>query len=304
MFKRTRYQHGSLEREERKKGPEVWVYRWWEEDIDGKLVHRKLRIGDVETYPSESAAHAAADALRLTINNRCNHRSLQRTTINTVWEHYQREELPVKALSTQDSYIMYAKNWIVPRWGKVQLQELKTVEVERWLRATHVADGTKAKIKCVMSALFSHAVRWEFCSHNPISSGIPVGSGGKRGPSTGVRVSAKRQKSPLKLTAEQVALVLTELEFRDQLLVFLDAGLGTRRGELGGLRWMDCDFINQVFDIQHSYYWRRGGHLIDTKSEASAQPLPMHPALKDGLLEWRVHVCTTSRGITSSPRRG
>src|SRR5208283_2635383 len=30
-----------------------------------------------------------------------------------------------------------------------------------------------------------------------------------------------------------------------------------------------------------------GRHLIDTKSEASAQPLPMHPALKDGLLEWR-----------------
>jgi len=186
-----------------------------------------------------------------------------------------------------DSYIMYAKNWIIPRWGKVQLQQVKTVEVERWLRATDVANGTKAKIKCVMSALFSHAVRWEFCNHNPISSGIQVGSGGKRGPSTGVRVSAKRQKSPLKLTAEQVALVLTELEFRDQLLVFLDAGLGTRRGELGALRWMDCDFINQVFDIQHSYYWRRGGHLIDTKSEASAQPLPMHPTLRDGLLDWR-----------------
>jgi len=78
-----------------------------------------------------------------------------------------------------------------------------------------------------------------------------------------------------------VALVLTELEFRDQLLVFLDAGLGTRRGELGALRWMDCDFNNRSFDIQHSYYWRRGGHLIDTKSEASAQSLPMHPGLKE-----------------------
>jgi len=52
----------------------------------------------------------------------------------------------------------------------------------------------------------------------------PVGSGGKRGPSTRVRVSSKRRRSSLKLTAEQVALVLTELEFRDQLLVFLDAG--------------------------------------------------------------------------------
>jgi integrase len=167
------------------------------------------------------------------------------------------------------------------------LEQVKTVEVERWLRSTEVAGGTKAKIKCVMSALFSHAVRWELCCQNPISSGIPVGTGGKRGPSTGVRVSAKRRKSPLKLTAQQVAEALTTLEFRDQLLVFIDAGLGVRRGELAALRWQDCDFEQQVFDIQHSYYWRRGGHLVDTKSEASAQPLPMHPAIKDSLLEWR-----------------
>lgn len=72
------------------------------------------------------------------------------------------------------------------------LEDVKTVEVERGLRATALADGTKAKVKCVMSALFSHAVRWEFCDHNPISSGIPVGTGGKRRPSIGVRISAKR----------------------------------------------------------------------------------------------------------------
>lgn len=36
----------------------------------------------------------------------------------------------------------------------------------------------------------------EFCGHNPISSGVQVGTGGKRGPSTGVRVSAKRRKCP------------------------------------------------------------------------------------------------------------
>ena len=76
MFRRTRYQHGSVEREERKKGPAVWVYRWWEEDINGKLVHRKAQVGDVKKYPTESAAQSAADALRLTINNRCEHRNL------------------------------------------------------------------------------------------------------------------------------------------------------------------------------------------------------------------------------------
>src|SRR5215467_488353 len=287
LFRRTRYQHGSVEREERKKGPAVWVYRWWEEDINGKLVHRKAQVGDLKKYPTESAAHSAADALRLTINNRCEHRNLRRTTINTLWEHYSQEELPLKALSTQDAYIIYAKNWIVPRWGNLPLEQVKTVEVERWLRATGVADGTKAKIKCVMSALFSHAVRWEFCGHNPISSGIPVGSGGKRGPSTGVRISAKRQKSPLVLSPEQVKLGLAELEFRDQLLVFLEGALGIRQGELGALRWLSCDFDNMSISVQHSYYWRRGGYLKSTKTEASAKLLPMHPSLKHSLQEWR-----------------
>jgi hypothetical protein len=253
LFKRTRYQHGSIEREGRKKGCAVWVYRWWEEDINGKLVHRKAQVGDVKKYPTESAAQAAADALRLTINNACAHRTLRWITINTLWEHYSQEELPLKALSTQDAYIMYAKNWIVPRWGSLPLEQVKTVEVERWLRSTGVADGTKAKIKCVMSALFSHAVRWEFCAHNPISSGIPVGTGGKRGPSIGVRISAKRQRSPLVLSPEQVKCGLAELEFRDQLLVFLEGALGIRQGELGALRWLECDFENMSFSVQHSY---------------------------------------------------
>ena len=220
LFRRTRYQQGSLVLEERKRGSAVWVYRWWEKDINGKPVRRKLQIGSLGQYPTESVAQAGADALRLTINNPSNRRNLRQTTVNILWEHYCREELPLKEMSTQDAYSFYAKNWILPRWGTVLLEEIKTVEVERWLRAAEVADGTRAKIKCVLSALFSHAVRWEFCGHNPISSGIPVGSGGKRGPSTGVRVSAKRQEAPLVLSSEQVKLGLTKLGFRDQLLVF------------------------------------------------------------------------------------
>ncbi len=287
MFRRTRYQQGSLNLEERKKRPAVWVYRWWEKDIDGKCVRRKLQVGDASEFPTESVAQAAADALRLTINNHSQRKALHRTTVTTLWEHYTSEELPLKEVSTQDVYTIVVKNWILPRWGQLLLDEVKTVEVERWLRATNLADGTRAKIKNVMSALFSHAVRWEFCGHNPISSGIPVGAGGKRGPSTGVRISAKRQRAPLVLSPEQVKQGLAELQFRDQLLVFLIGALGTRRGEVGALRWTDCDFANQVFYVQHSYYWRRKGYLKATKTEASAKPLPMHPALKNALLEWR-----------------
>lgn len=286
LFKRTTYQEGSLKLEERKRGPAVWVYRWWETDANGERKYRKRQVGDSRQYPNEAAAKAAIDALRLTINNQ-SQRCSGRMTVQLLWVHYAQEELPFKDFSTQDAYSSYAKNWVLPRWGSFLLQRVKTVEVERWLREATVANGTRAKIKCVMSALFSHAVRWEFASGNPISSGIPVGTGGKRGPSTGVRVSAKRQRAPLVLSPEQVKLGLAQLEFRDQLLVLLDGSLGTRRGELGALRWQDCDFENDTFQIQHSYYWGRGGILKKAKTEASAKPLPMHPALKLGLLEWR-----------------
>jgi integrase len=286
LFRRKHHQQGSLNLEERKRGSAVWVYRWWEK-IDGKSIRRKLHVGTLKQYHTESGAHAAADALRLTINTQSGRNHLSGTTVQTLWEHYSTEELPLKEISTQDIYTIVVKSWILPRWGNLPLNEVKTIEVERWLRATDLADGTRAKIKCVMSALFSHAVRWEFCGRNPISSGVPVGSGGSRGPSTGVRVSAKRQKAPLVLSSEEVKHGLAKLEFRDQLLVFLIGALGTRRGEVGALRWMDCDFRNEVFYIRHSYYWRRGGHLKAAKTEASAKPLPMHAALKNALLEWK-----------------
>lgn len=70
-------------------------------------------------------------------------------------------------------------------------------------------------------------------------------------------------------------------------MVLLDGALGTRRGELAALRWQDYHFENDTFQIEHSYFWRRGGILKNKKTEASAKPLPMHLALKLALLEWR-----------------
>ena len=302
LFKRTTYQQGSLRLESRKRGPDVWVYRWWDADTNGKRVYRKKQIGDLNQYPSEAAAQSVADAIRLTVNNHSERQTGTRMTVKALWEHYQTEELPEKEFSTQDSYTQYSVKWILPRWGNFTLPRIKTVDVERWLRTTDRANGTKAKLKCIMSAMFSHAVRWEFISRNPISSGIQVGAGSKRGPSTGVRVSAKREKAPIVLSPDQVKLGLTKLQFRDQLLVLLDGALGVRRGELGALRWQECDFERDTFDIRHSYNWARG-ILKTTKTEASAKPLPMHAAIKQALLEWRAQSRRTQPGDFVFPSR-
>ena len=101
MFKRTTYQQGSLKLEERKRGPHVWVYRWWDTDANGKRVYRKQQVGDLSQYPNETAAKAAIDALRLTINNQSQRNGVGQITVQVLWDHYFREELPFKDFSTQ-----------------------------------------------------------------------------------------------------------------------------------------------------------------------------------------------------------
>jgi hypothetical protein len=43
------------------------------------------------------------------------------------------------------------------------------VAVESWLGTLKLANGTRAKIRNIMSALYSHVMRWEFFDRNPIT---------------------------------------------------------------------------------------------------------------------------------------
>ncbi len=77
------------------------------------------------------AAKVAIDALRLTINHQSQRNGRSHMTVQILWEHYSRAELPFKDFSTQDAYSSYAKNWILPRLGDVLVPHVKTVDVER-----------------------------------------------------------------------------------------------------------------------------------------------------------------------------
>ena len=70
MFTRTRYQYGSLEIKERKKGKEVWEFRYYETDGRGERQRRAAIVGTKEEYPTESAARKcpAVQAILLRLN--------------------------------------------------------------------------------------------------------------------------------------------------------------------------------------------------------------------------------------------
>jgi len=269
MFTRAKYQHGCIVREARKNGPDVWVLRWRDSQPDGKVVRRKQIIGTVKEY-SESSAWKACERTRLTINR-------ETATPRTVAElaaHYTEKEMSEdsnKSFSTRRAYRSYFDNYIVPTWGEHPIAAVKTVAVEEWLHSLHLAPGTKAKLRNIMSALFTHAMRYEWSDRNPIRL---------------VRQSAKRQSIPDVLTVEEIRAMLAELSGPYRVMAFLAVVTGLRVSELLALKWGDIKFSAGQIQLNRAIVCKHIGKL---KTETSGKPIAMDESLAAVLLDWRAH---------------
>ena len=76
------------------------------------------------------------------------------------------------------------------------MDQVKPVAVEEWLGGIKRARGTKAKTRNLMSALSTHAMRYEWIGRNPIRL---------------VRQSAKRERIPDVLELWEIQLLLSKL---------------------------------------------------------------------------------------------
>lgn len=273
MFKRTRFQNGHLKRESRKTGPDVWIFRWRETAADGHRVNRKVVVGTVEQHKTESAANKAVAAFRIDINNETPLASLRPFSVQELVEHYMAKELAEnskKAYSTSAVYKVYLKSWILPRWGSYRIQDVKTVAVEEWLGSLSLTNGTKAKLRNIMSALFRHAMRNEWIDKNPISL---------------VRQSAKREQAPEILDVQEIQSLLSELQEPYRTMVFLAAATGLRVSELLALKWSDINFESLEISLNRAVVHQVIGNL---KTEASRKPIPVAPELAESLLSLRL----------------
>jgi integrase len=231
----------------------------------GNTVQRREIIGTVEQYPTKAAALKACEFRRSTINRE----TVTPRTLAELVAHYQEHELPIKTPYTKEVYEGYLKTWVTPKWGKYLLSEIRTVNVEAWLKTLPLADGSKAKVRNILSALYSHAQRWEFYNRNPI---------------TLVRQSAKRKRTPDVLTADELRALLAELSGVYYTMVYVAAVTGVRASELLALRWSDCDFSAGEINLGRGVVRQNIGSM---KTEASKKPIPMEEPLADVLIEWR-----------------
>jgi hypothetical protein len=218
--RKNRYQEGTVERVRRAKGPDAWVYRWRELLPDGTRVQRKRVIGTVSQFRTLSAARSAVENLRLAINAAAKPPVM---TIGEAWGHFQAHELRDPDVGRSHTTIAVYENFfrsqILPRWRDVPIDEVRPIDVEKWLRSlTHLAPATRAKSRNLMSALFSHLIRHELYTRlNPISS---------------VRQSATRRSEPAVLTVAEIRSILDHIEAPAvRVMVIVAACSALRRSE-------------------------------------------------------------------------
>jgi integrase len=235
-------------------------------------------------------------------------------------DHYCQHEMPMddhehKAFSTKNTNHGYLRKWIVPEWGEHGIAEITPVMVEKWLKTLtreivggnektlqKLADGSKAKIRNLMSAIYRHAMRHGFIAHNPI---------------TLVRQGSKRRKAPEILTVEEIQRLLAALRPRERTMVLLDVGSGLRRGELFGLMWGDIELQKQQIFVRRSIVNQvagrsktqvsqklRGGIGVDELGHGGGSSTPGRRASSTASRAWRASLGERRRLLRSGRAEG
>lgn len=269
----TRYQEGSIERIPRAKGPDVWIYRWRELSQEGHRVQRKRIVGDLAHLPKLADAKREVENQRAELN--ASEKPVPKMTVNELWGHFQANELKDPNIDRSPTTIgLYEdnfKNHIIPRWGRTALDEVKPVEVEKWLRSLPFAPATKATLRNELSALYSHAIRHELWDKmNPIKT---------------VRQGSKRQKIPDILTLNEMQMILRGIDSHPMRVAVLVAAVtALRRSEIRGLQWQDIDHEKLWLNLRRG---RVGKKETKLKTEGSRRGVPIPQGLADALMGLR-----------------
>lgn len=266
MTASNRFQQGSLTLVKNKTTPDSWFFRFYE-DAGDRRVYKKLKLGTVVELPRRRDAEQAVLAIRAKINAGTSSPS----TVKALITHYQNHELTParKSFSSIENHKTLTKLYIEPRWGDYKLTSVRTMEVEEWLDSLDLAPGSKTKIKSCFSVLYSHAIRHEWLTFNPICK---------------VRTSSKTLRKKDILTPDEFQKLISHLSVRDRALVLLVGSTGARRSEAISLTWNDLDRDIMEVSIVRNFVRSR---IKDTKTDASRRSVPLHPVVLDALEAWR-----------------
>ena len=120
-------------RTERRNGQSVWEFRW-RDRTSGRAVYRRIVLGTTQQFATAIEARETIAGIVLEMNVNDLRSKMSALTISQLAEHFRRRELSSdntwKTYSTKQTYEIYLKRWILPKWKSWQLSKIKPIAVE------------------------------------------------------------------------------------------------------------------------------------------------------------------------------
>jgi integrase len=199
-----------------------------------------------------------------------------------------REKYAVKHLgeATLDTYMIHLKNRIIPIFGTMRLDAIKTIHIVNFIEELSkgqrhdgkegaLSPGTIQYIHRVIKNVFSRAVEWKIIKTNPVE---------------GVKKPKVVQKNMEVYKQEEVETLIALMEnepIQWRVMISLALTTGLRRGELLGLDWKNVDLEKGTIDVRQSLtFSHSGGYKVkEPKTRNSSRkvtlPVPLLPELKN-----------------------
>jgi integrase len=270
------YQRGSLKKLPRK-GGETWVLRYRVTKADGRRVEHIMPVALVRDFPKEKDAWREVNRLGLLV--RINDDPVDvRIRFDALAEHYLRNDFGADAvrpkterttLNTQQ----IVRGYLIPRWGKEIADDIKPLDIQRWLKSLHTDQGlawtTISKFRGTMLRVYKVGILHEHVTRNPVLA---------------VETRSTTNYKAILVTPQQTLTILQNLQnILHRILVLTCAATALRSSELLALRW--ADVLWDQSRIAVTKRWSRGKDG-PTKSRKSEGYVPLHPALAYHLREW------------------
>ena len=194
--------------------------------------------------------------------------------------------------STTTGYLSVIKLHLRPKWGSVQLTEIKPLTVQEWLKQLALSRKTKQNVKAVFHRMIELAMLWELmpAQRNPLSL-VEIKGGS----------SQPRRKKAI-ITPGQFQQICERLEEPFRTMVVIAMCLGLRLSEILALKWSDFDFEEGTLMIPRGTVHVRIGRV---KTEYSEDEMPLHPAFAEILLTWQAECPASAEGwVFPNPNTG
>lgn len=270
---KARVQHPQVKpRKDRKGWP--WVFRYWSDEIqpDGtiKTLRKYGSVGDSkgDKAITKKEAEIARDRFLAQLNAPTTEEAVQQTVLTGVamfgevarmYEVGYLGRANQIAKPTRDKEKFYLDEYIIPRWGKLRLNQIQPKAVEDWLHITFDSWWTMHGVRAIMSRVFYYA------------EGHGLWEEGRRSPASKAKIGKKRYKNERRiLSFDETARVLARLEDPYLLVIETCIATGARISEVLGLMWKHVNLDTGTIKIEQRV-WHQ--NIDRPKSEDSKRTL-------------------------------